>query len=180
MPDSSLAPFDKKLADKIFFLNMTDERIIFQFVPKIVNESNGTEWEIKNQGSFQPIKYIKTGSGRKLTMEWEYIATDGVFTPSKIAAQIRKTKVNFYEFTVGSYPAYRLSYGELTGPRPAYFRGMDINITYSPELVLNGDTVFPLHTKISLGLELATNGSFKGEDEKMDVEPLPGVILDWY
>ena len=178
--DSSLTPFDKVLAMMASFKNdVNGETISFQFPPHITGESNSSTWEDQDIWAIEPLKIHKGSQGRSLTMKWEYIATDSVWTAEKIADNLRKLKGYFFKFTEEKYPIVILKYGTIT-PIALNFRMMSLDIAYSDEIVDN-EGYHPFRTEVTTKLELATRiNSFAGGEEKMPVKPLKNAEPEWY
>ena len=186
MSDSSLVPFDKQLAEVVkFAVDVSGELIDieFQFAPKITSESNSSKWIEVDSFAIEPIRLHKGASGRKVTIEWEYIATDSnQWNGKTISENLRNLKSYNFKFKPDFYPLVRVKYMHVL-PEITDFRMEDVNITYSPELVFSGGDFYPLHTKVIVNLSLATSVNVKdldAEQKKMAVQPLQPVIPEWY
>jgi len=192
MADSMLNEFDTELAMKAMVENRCNAdpiRINFQFPPRIVSESNSSNWLSEDVWAIEPIKIHKGSEGRKVTMEWEYIVTNGDWTGEKISKIMINLKKYFFEFTDNIYPTMTIQY-TCVFPSPTPFRLASVNITYSPEIVKTGDTYWPLQTKISCNLELCTRvqsdisprkgKSAKDVEGKMTIKPLELADTGWY
>ena len=163
MPDSSLVQFCNGLASKAVFIVLEgskDYSIDFQFPPRILSDSNTSDWLEVDIWSYEPLKVHKGSGGRKVNMEWEYIATDRVFNAKKIRSEIHKLKSYFFSFEGDKYPIVRVNYTEVLPNVPLRLR--DLNISHGPEII-NNDGFFPLYTKVAITLDLATNMSKEGE-----------------
>jgi len=197
MADSSLTVFDKKLVDsaEMLIFNNPDEDIAFQFPPRITSDTNSSAWEEIDAWSIEMIRIHKGSVGRRINVEWEYIATDSFFTPKNISYYLRTLKQYFFKFERGVYPIVMFRYGYQV-PMETFFRLRDLNITHGPEYII-GDNIngadkipYPLYTKVNVTLELATNGeagetavnsATKGSDvEKIKQPPLRKVPPEWY
>ncbi len=172
--------------------NKGDDYVVpFQFMPKIVNESNASDWLEINAWDIEPIKVHKGSTGRKLGIEWEYIASgSGDWVASKIGTILRSVKSYFFKFDREWYPVVTLKCG-IVVPVETNFRVRDINVTYSPEQVSDPDNVnffHPLYTKVSLTLELATTLNLQGDQSaeataavaKLNIQPLGAAVFEWY
>lgn len=184
MPDSSLVSFDRQLADSASFLVKSTgsaREIPFQFPPKIVNESNSSLWMEVESWSVEPIKIHKGSSGKKMTVEWEYLATDNTFTGPKIASILRDLKSYFMVFTRELAPIVIFNYTQASFASPQY-RFLGVNITYGSEIVISGGEPYPLHSKVQASLNLATNNALGEQDAlaKVDQDPLMSVRPEWY
>jgi len=140
--------------------------------------------------SYELLRIYKGSIGRRVNMEWEYIATDKKWTGAKIAEELRNLKTYFFGFDDKEYPVVKVKYTHVI-PVAIDFRLRDINIQYGPELVLQGGIAYPLYTKVNVTLEVATDlGSPKGiateaaatalAEEKMKVRPLKAPDVKWY
>jgi hypothetical protein len=192
MPDSSLDSFDAKLARTAFFEVATvgggKNETLFQFAPKIISESNSSLWLEKDMWAIEPLRIHKGSSGRKLVMEWEYIASDQNFSCRVVSDEIRKIKKYFFEFASSAGAIYPLAVVKFSRviPIETKFRIRDLNVTYGPELV-NNDGIHPLYSKVSVQLELATNlnletsrSSALDKTPKIDAAELGGAVVGWY
>jgi hypothetical protein len=160
MPDSSLVSFCSKLADSCSFtLSGTfGGKVEFQFPPKILSDSNSSEWFSVDIWSIEPLMIHKGSSGRKVDMEWEYVATDRVFNATKVKDEVSKLKKYFFAFNGDEYPIARINYTLVLPNVP--MRILNLNVTHGPEIINNGG-YYPLYTKVSVALMLATNVSNK-------------------
>lgn len=162
MADSILAPFDSQVANSVI-LRVGGKRIQFQFPPRITSDGKSSNWKSIFQASWEPLKIYWGSEARKLSFEAEWIATgSGVFTPQGIAEQMRTVKEYFYSAQVGRgpYPLVKLKAYEIV-PSEAPFRLMDFSDSLGETLVRSGGAIFPLYSKMTLSLELATNISGK-------------------
>jgi hypothetical protein len=182
MPDTSLQEFDRKLASSVVF-KITDasgiKEVQFQFAPKITSESNSSNWIEAPFNAFHPARRFQGAGGRKLTMEWEYIASDKEFDAAKVATQIRAVKSYFYDFiaNLAIWPLAKVQHTNVI-PIETDFILRDLAITYGPELI-NNNGVHPLYTKVVTQLDLMTNISVVGQP-KLGGSLRPLVKPDWY
>ena len=175
--DSNLAPFDAKIPVSMKVLGLYT--IEFQFPPKISHETNSSSWRETDILAIELLRIFRGSVGRRITVEWEYIASGSVWTGSRIASNLRFLKSYFFEFKFQQYPVVQFKY-TLIVPEPMNFRLRDLNINYGPELV-NG--YYPLYTKVVATLELATRVSSPESPEdlpKVNVPPLQEVQSMWY
>lgn len=182
MGDSSLVPFDAKLAKSVSYVVKAGgaKMIEFQFAPKILSESNSSRWQESDIFGVEPLRIFWGASGREILVEWEYVATDKQWTATKIAGIVRDLKSYFFEFKQTTYPIVELKYMEVI-PTVTKFRLRNADITYSPEIVDNGG-IYPLHTKVATKLQLATSVGSKDEQQaKMKNNALlPPTPAEWY
>jgi len=164
LADSSLSPFCVELT-AAKFLVLGKENVEFQFPPKILSDTNMSDWLEVSIWSYEPLRIHKGSAGRKVNMEWEYIATDNVFNAKKIYGEIHKLKTYFFGWKGGNYPIVRVNYTLVLQDVP--FRLRNLNITHSPEIVRNKGT-YPLYTKVACVLELATNVSSLDKEKRSD------------
>lgn len=169
MSQSQLTSFDQKLLEsaELYITPSAGKRykIDFQFPPKIISESNSATWKPDNVMGAQPINIHEGSSGRAMIVEWEYIATDNVFTPKNIAKMLQMLKSYFFEFDfgkVGSWmPVIIFNYSGVMSGNPS-FRVINTSITYGPEMIAQDGVFFPLHSIVNISMELATQGAGKG------------------
>lgn len=192
-PDSSLDSYDRSITNAIVFTAL-DVYVYFQFPPRIITESNSSSWEQHDIWAIEPLKIHKGSDGRKLNMEWEYLASSKIWTPRTIASNLRTLKQYFFAFKRIEYPLVKIKYGQVI-PSKINWRLMSVNVTYSKELFGKGVNIHPLHTVVSVSLELATTvnvkdsggGAFAGgvsasetEAAKLQVDPLRTIEPSWY
>jgi hypothetical protein len=165
--DSSLVPFCKALTSSAIFIvleGQSEQDVVeFQFPPKIVSDSNSSDWLEVDIWSFETMKIHKGSSGRKVNMEWEYIATDRVFNAKKIQGEIHKLKSYFFEFNGTDYPIVRINYTEILREVPMRLR--DLSVSHGPEII-NNNGLYPLYTKVAVTMDLATPLSKSGDSDK--------------
>ena len=100
--DESLCDADRNLMNSGNGVSLTvldpndNKKIIFQFMPRIISESNKAEFQSHNMVAFEPIRVHMGSQGRTLVMEWEYISTSSIFTPPVIAKILRICKSYFF------------------------------------------------------------------------------------
>lgn len=181
--DSSLVQFDRGLLiDCSFTCLPMGAKIDFQFPPKITSEGNSSEWETKDVWSIEQLKIHKGSGGKKMSMEWEYIATDSKWNADAISLQLKLLKGYFFKFNENQYPVCIIKYGKVI-PQPIKFRLMDVQITYSEEWIKSGGEnggYYPLHTKVAVSLEMATRINSEDEGAKVNQEPLENANFEWY
>jgi hypothetical protein len=191
MPDSSLTAFDKRLAEDVTLEIVSNQggggsgsKIEFQFAPHIVADSNSMNWTEDAIFGPQPLSFTTGASSRRISLEYEYIATDNKFSPEFIAEQLHSVKKYFYEFRPNLMPIIWLQY---TGVIPIRtpFRLLDINIQHGKEMVSAGRRgppqflFYPLYTKVTLTMRLIyklfppAKGGGAGKKAKQKIEPLP-------
>jgi hypothetical protein len=180
--DSSLVvcEYDQDLVSAIT-MTVLDKPIEFQFAPKITSEANTSDWLEADLWAQEPLKVHKGSGGRKIAMEWEYIATDNVFTGKKIANILRTLKTYFFEFNrqPPKYPLVIVSFTEVL-PEKVPCRMTSLNITYSDEKIKQGGKYYPLYIKVSIQLELVTTANISGEKAKVDMPGLKPMNPQWY
>ncbi len=185
--DSSLCDFDRGLVESatLIVLALTPEQknVEFQFPPKIVGESNASNWnETSDVMSIERVKYMMGAQGRRLDVEWEHIATDNVWTPDKIFTQLNNLKSYFYEFSKNGYPIISFKYTKiLDSDGGVPFRMKDFNISNGPEYIKGAGGYFPLYSKVKIGIELVTTlASAEDVNKKVKMPQLKNVRKEWY
>lgn len=185
MADSSLVEFDRQLAEsaQMFVLG---QKIEFQFAPRILSDSNSSNWMEKDIWAIEPLRIHTGSSGRRISVEWEYIATDNVFTAPKINQQLKTLKSYFFKFTSKEYPVVKFKFSGIV-PIETLFRLRDSNISHGVEYVKSDSMFFPLYTKVSANLELATacQGALTSApiDPKVNITPVNGkraIPVEWF
>jgi len=190
MSQSQLTAFDQKLLESAQLSVEpalgTAYKIDFQFPPKIVSEANSALWKPFATMGAQPVSIHEGSSGRAVQIEWEYIATDNVFTPEKISKMLQTLKAYFFEFNFGAQgewmPVLVFKYSGII-PDKITFRVENISITYSPEIIMQNNIFFPFCSKVSASLMMVTAGGGKGGQpavmefaQNLRREPKP----EWY
>jgi len=182
--DDSLSPRDKKILDSAVFELYNKQKIEFQFPPKILSDSNQSVWFEVDVWSIEPARIHKGSNGRRIKMEWEYLASDPKFTSKKISNELRKLKSYFFEFGKERfnmiYPKIDVKYTEVI-PVITPFRLRDLSITYSEELI-NNNGWHPLHTKVSTDLELVTlvSNEEQGKEGIVVNSGVANTQWEWY
>jgi hypothetical protein len=189
MSQSQLTSFDQKLLDSAEMRVQpkagVSKIVKFQFPPKITSESNSAGWKPEDTQGYQPIQIHTGSSGRAIEVEWEYIATDNVFTPEFIALQLRNLKTYFFEFKfggVGTYmPVIAFKYTAIM-PSEIKCRVTNASITYGPELVMQGGKYYPLYSKAAVSLVMHTQGAGDGKPptQKFATNLAAEVKPEWY
>ena len=162
------------------------------FPPVVTKDSKQGAWGVEEQdsGSYEELKYYTNAKSRKLAIDFEWVCGTSIVTgdegsttmdPDSIHNIISGIKSYFYRAYFGEqgkqlypvvyiYKLYNIIDGTKQDNLPATFRMMDVNVKYSKELVKVSEKWFPLHTKVSINLESAsqlkpikTNGDNGGE-----------------
>ena len=185
MSDFSLSEEGRSIIDSCAFVLNNGHTVRFQFPPRVKSDSNSSNWKETDLWSIEPLKIHKGSAGRKVSMEWEYIASDPKWTVPLINTMLRNLRSYFFEFVKGVYPVAAVKCGGAI-PVVTLFRIMDVNITYSDELINNGG-IGPLHYKVTVSLELATKLSTESgfevaenQEDKLDIQPLGKAQFGWY
>jgi hypothetical protein len=190
MSQSQLTNFDQKLLDTAQIRVQPAQGVSYiinlQFPPKVVSENNSMIWADKaNTYSTGPVVWQKGATARKLEVEWEYIATDNVFTPDFIALQLRHLKSYHFEFKLpGSFlPVVVFKYTEIL-PDNIKFIMKNIAISYGPEMVAFNGKYHPLYTKAAISIQMVTQlGSIDGKEpprQAFSENLSPGPKPEWY
>jgi hypothetical protein len=190
MSQSQLTNFDQKLLDTAQIRVQPAQGVSYiiklQFPPKVVSENNSMIWADKaNTYSTGPVVWQKGATARKLEVEWEYIATDNVFTPDFIALQLRNLKSYHFDFKLpGSFlPVVVFKYTAIL-PDDIKFIIKNINISYSPEIIAFNEKYHPIHTKVVVSLQMVTQlGTIDGKQPPRQAFSLnlpKGPKPEWY
>lgn len=148
------------------------------FPPKVTKDSKSAEWKEWTSGSFEPAKWYVQSKPKQIGLEFEWIlgsyGQGKFFTPRSLRQTLSGIKAFFYGPFFGgkrrTYPAVfiyalyaiiprnQLSHGN---GKPAAFRIMDVNVSYSDQLAkienIDGSMEWhPLHTKLTMNLEGAS------------------------
>lgn len=190
--DGILAPFDAQVANSVSMVLLGvqsetgrgDVSVKFQFPPRVTADSKTSNWKSVFQASWEPLKYYWGSESRAITVEAEWMASGSVWTPQAIATQLRDIRGYFYAAKVGGdYPQVRLQIYDIV-PSSAPFRLMDFGVSYG-DAIKGGAGIFPLYSKGSFKLELATQ--IKGKpipnvevkQPKITVGRLPPIQPEW-
>lgn len=133
--------------------------ILFQFPPKIINDSRKGTWDEKPAGpnSGDKVAVYKAADPRVMTMEWKYIVGFDSWSIDKIKTEIKNVRGYFRNPFIdagGQSPLIvLLQVWKIGGDAPMSFRMDSSNIKHGPTMVgnSNGD-VFPLLTEIAIEL----------------------------
>ena len=184
MPDSCLVAYDAQLAQSASLQVVVGGGggvpIDFQFPPKIVSDTNNSMWNEWHMTGIEPIPYHTGSGGRKLVVEWEYIATGDGYDGPAIAEILRALKSYFFDFQIGDMPIVKFQYSGVV-PDAIDFRLMQCQITHGPEMVGSGSSAYPLYTKVQISISMVTTGSAPDDPEPKNPQaPLQAVQPTWY
>ncbi len=183
---------DRALVSAISLKVTTGRTIDFQFPPKFVSESKKSNWvSDADHVAYEEVKHYTGSSSRALTLEYEYLVTGGLWTIPAIVGNLRSLKEYFYKFAqVGGnqkiYPTVQIDGYDVIpqdGGRVPTFRMMDYSFTYSDTLITVGERTFPIHTKVSIPLELMTQIApleGGGNGIILDDSLPPAPVFAWY
>lgn len=163
---ATLTPFDQaiktaKLTVKIKTPAGGARDILFQFPPRVVNDSRGGDWEEKPAGanSGDMIAIYKSAKPRLITLQWKYIVGFAGWSIDQIKAEVQTLRGYFRNPFIegGGGPSpmvIELLLWKIGGNDTMSFRMKDANIKHGDTLVgsPNGD-VFPLTTEVSIELQ---------------------------
>ena len=179
--ESILNEFDKKLIRNAKMIIISEGEdpypIPFQFPPRILSDSKKPQYQEIPTYSYEPIKIYIGSDSRAFTVEFDYIATGEQFNVPTISDILRQIKSSIYNGT-NAGPQIKCSIYEIA-PKELPCRLMGIDIKHSEELVDNGG-IFPLHTKVSLQLEMQTRIGFLSTHKEGDqnvVDDIPKLII---
>lgn len=191
MGDTSLVPFDERLTRaallRISVVDATSNfgasfEVPFQFPPRVLTDGKVTNWHSVDAKSYEPIKIFMGAESRRFTLSFEYVATgSGDFTAFNIANILRGIKAYAYDEAGNKSKARVRVYNIIGETEPAPCRIMSISISHGEEIVENNGGIFPLHTQVSIDLELSTQiADFEGEEPKIIGEEAPFPKFEWF
>lgn len=180
---------DRSLASSFFMEFRSPEKtlgtVLFQFPPKVRNDSRQGDWDEKAVGPNAPDKlaFYKTGDPRRITVEWVYIVDGGQFTSARIHDELRKLRgyfsnpkqegdggfnslvVNFWAWNIG-------------GSSKMSFRFLQANIKHSETIVGTGKSAFPLRTDVAVEMKtwpkFTLGGMLQVANDQIELTP------EWY
>lgn len=140
------------------------------FPPVITKDNKSANFLEVESGAYEPFKFYKNSKSRAITLEFEWVT--GSFKKSKakdLLDTLSDIKGYFYRAFLGSdkkkeYPIvkiirfYDLIYGTSLGKSSAW-RMISVDVKYSKEMIKlesEGTYFFPLHVKLVMNLEMAT------------------------
>lgn len=149
-----------------------------QFPPRITDDTKSAIWDELPVRSYEPISIWAGASPRKIGIEITYIATGGQFTPKYIAEITRQIKAYFYRTLADGalVPIVEIKMYEHITDGNATFRLLDASFSFSETLIKDGDSIFPLMTKVKLNAALMT--AINAKQEIPDLPKLPKA--GWY
>lgn len=150
------------------------------FPPIVTKDSKSAQWKELPSGGFEPFKYYTQSQSRQLGLEFQWV-TGGHSTsdPIKLHETLSRIKAYFYGAYYGGsknrYPVVKIVklYGLIDDTskngKNAAFRMINVDINYSKEMTKVNEIWYPLHVKLSMNLESASQ--IKGsESEKAPYE----------
>jgi hypothetical protein len=182
--DSILGQFDQNVTNNVQ-MTIVGQPVKFQFPPRVTSDTKTSNWKTIWFPSWEPIKYYWGSEARAITMEAEWMASGSVWTPSAISKQLQDIRAYFYDAKVGGdYPLVRLKIYDIV-PSSAPFRLMDFGVSYG-DAIKGGNGIFPLYSKGTFKLELATQvagkpvpGGASVDKPKVKVGSLPPIQPEW-
>jgi len=172
------------------------------FPPTVTKDSKTANWIESTVGSYEPFKFYEQSQSRQLGIEFEWV-TGGykkdAFKAAKLHQTISKIKSYFYGVYFGGiknrYPVVTIiQLYEIipravealadTTARGATFRLMNVDIKYSREMTKVDDLWYPLHVKLSMNLESASQLGSEDPNVKTPLGTFKNIIkrphLEWY
>lgn len=156
-----------------------------QFPPKVLKDGKTANFKEQNAQSYEPFKLYSGSGPRILVIECQWVA-GGQFPPSTIQNTLGNVKGYFYTGYLGSgvvtYPAVIITkLYQIINTRTSW-RMTNLDITYSEELVQINSQYFPLHSKMTMSLESATQlGNIGGGDTLIPAANLESAPSpQWY
>lgn len=136
------------------------ETVLFQFPPKVRNDSRQGDWDPKPVGPNAPdqLAFYKSGQPRRITVEWTYIVDGGQFPSTKIHNEVRKLRGYFSNPRQEGDGGFNslvvfLQAWMIGGSSKMSFRFEQANIKHSETIVGSGKSAFPLRTDIAMELK---------------------------
>jgi hypothetical protein len=165
---SNLLYFDNKLADEVkFFIGTKRLQILFQFPPKITNDSRTGTWEEVEIPGDQPISIWKTSGARKMSLEWTYVIGVNNWPVEKVKRQINEMR-SYYTKKDKLIDTFivMLKIWAHGGKEEMSCRLGNIDITYGKTLYFPGEDfsmAHPVITHIKVAIQPWTKGNAKKE-----------------
>lgn len=181
-------PHDRDLSSS-FLLKIrspegVESPVMFQFPPRVVNDSRDGDWKEEPVGPNAPdhIAVYKSGTPRRLTIEWTYIVDGSKFPATRIHDEVRKLRGYFSNTLVeggGTFDSLIVMFWawNIGGKAPMSFRLKSSNIKHGQTLVGSGKDAFPLRTDVAVELKTwAKVGEAQIAPGQLDISK----NTDWY
>lgn len=151
----------------------------FQFPPVCISETKVADWMDMQAAGASERPAVNMGSqARKLTIEITYILDDE-WDGLTIAEQIRTMKANYYLQANAMARFIKVTFYEIS-PAGGTYRMNSISVNYDGPLITQGDTTYPMVSKVTLDIQLYTQMG-ANQDKKQDVKDLvPAPERPWY
>jgi hypothetical protein len=186
-----LSPMDQKAISntdlELYIDGERTETVLFQFPPKVVSDSKSGKWEVTFKWSYEPVAVWKGSEPREIKLDARYIVHNvGGWGAKQIQNQILAIKSHFYQWTsgrAGSKAPYMKLYIYKIAPYGSTWRLINLDITYSEELVYSDGMFWPLESKVSMSCALFTGGApIKNQkDAYVAIKGLPKIPKpEWY
>ena len=150
-----------------------------------MKDSKSANFTEKNAQSYEPFKIYAGSSPRALSLEFQWVA-GGQFPPTTIQQTLSNVKSYFYTGYLGSgvltYPAVIITRLYALIDTETSWRMTNLDIAFSEELIQIGGQYFPLHSKMTMSLESATQlGKIGGGETLINASNLQAApSLQWY
>ena len=145
--------------------------ILFQFPPRILNESKASRWNEQDLYTYEPLAIYMGADNRQISINFEYVVNGSTWTSKKVSDQVRTLKgMHYFGDVRPKYnDATKVIYIKLhayevvplAGGTPSTWRLLRTSINYSEEMIKTDDLVWPLHTKVTVDLAMLTKAAYK-------------------
>lgn len=172
------------------------------FPPVVTKDSKTALWQEHTVGSYEPFKFYEQSQSRQLGIDFEWV-TGGfkkdAFKAIKLHSTISQIKAYFYGVYFGGiknrYPVVTINQLYEIIPRAitpladttaqgATFRLMNVDIKYSKEMTKVDTLWYPLHVKLSMSLESASQLGSTDPSAQTPLGSFKNIIkrphLEWY
>lgn len=156
---SIISTIDRDLASAAV-LRLQDSNIIFQFPPKVTNDSRRGNWSEENIMGDEPYALYMGSDSRNITMEWTYIVGMNRWTSDMVHTQLKRLRGYFSRMQQNGFKSLvaHLRLWDIGGDQLMTARILDVSISHGKSLIGRPDVAFPLRTDVKIDVKLWTRG----------------------
>lgn len=172
-----------------------DERVDFQFPPRVTSDSRSSSWSEGMQRGDEPITDFQTSGPRMITIAWCYIVEAqtngrGGWSRERIKSQVLKVRGYYARLRENAKAGggesrdaliVRLKMWMIGGATEmtAYLKSVDVK--YGETMLGAGNQAYPLRTDITAEVRLWSKADIDKEQQVVDVKGLAEALpVDWY
>lgn len=163
-------------------------KIELQFPPRIKSKSKSAQYKVEEKGFYEPVAVWKGATGTKIDVELKYVVTGGKWNIKKISDIEHNIMGYFYRSVItlrsrrALPPLIRVALYKVVpdSPNISKWRLENASSSYSEELIIDGNDIYPQVVTISLAMVMVTRIVDVDGRPKVPIDAPDKPLKEWY